>query len=245
MPASSVDLDEIARFADADQDWWNPKGAWGPLHKLNPSRIAFICEMLDNYFGEANQKKAGLAKLSVLDVGCGGGLACEPLARLGAKVTGLDVSEEALKIARAHAAQECLKIKYIHSTVEAFALGRRAFDVVLALEVLEHVASIDAFLQNVSKLLKPGGVLIASTVNRTTKSYLLGIVMAEYVLGWVPAGMHDWNKFVRPSELAEHLERAGMKLTDLTGIAFNPISGEFSLRQGRVDVNYIAAAVKS
>ncbi len=244
MPASSVDLDEIARFSSAKQDWWDPKGEWGPLHTLNPSRIAYICDAIENTFGNCQKRKGALSKLSILDVGCGGGLACEPLAKLGAKVTGLDVSEEALKIARAHAEEEGLKIDYVASTIEDFATKKRSFDVVLALEVLEHVADINSLLKSAATLLKPNGILVASTVNRTTKSYLFGIVMAEYVLGWVPSGMHDWNKFVKPSELAQHLERAGLKLADLSGIVFNPISRDFSLRKGKVDINYIATATK-
>ena len=185
---------------------------------------------------------------------------CEPLARLGAKVTGLDASDKALEAARKHAAHEKLKIIYVEGSVEDFAQGasRRSraeapakadkiggYDVILAMEILEHVADIPSFLKSASSLLKPNGILIVSTVNRTTKSFLLGIVVAEYILGWVPSGMHDWDKFIRPSELAAHLQKAGLNLTDLTGMVYSPLNGEFSLRQGKVDVNYLASAVKT
>ncbi len=237
MPASaSIDADEIARFSDCDQDWWNPNGAWKPLHKLNPARINYILEIA----------RARVKGLSVLDVGCGGGLLAEPLARMGANVTGLDASPKTIRAARAHAKQEKLKIDYRTGSVEDFARSNKSrYDIVLAMEILEHAADIGSLLRAAASALKPNGVLIVSTVNRTTKSYLLGIVMAEYVLGWVPKGMHDWERFIKPSELAALFEKAGLKLSDLKGMVFNPFSNSFSLRSDNVDVNYLAAAVKT
>ncbi len=237
----SIDQKEVARFSGQTQDWWNPEGAWSPLHKINPARLEYICKTVCSHF----KKKDPFKNISVLDIGCGGGLLSEPLARLGAKVSGLDASPKTLEAARKHAAKEKLKIAYIEGSVEDFAQGKQKYDVVLAMEILEHVADIPSFLKSAASLLKPNGILIVSTINRTTKSYLLGIVVAEYVLGWVPAGMHDWDKFIRPSELATHLQKAGLKLADLTGMVYSPLTREFSLRHGKVDVNYLASAVKT
>jgi 2-polyprenyl-6-hydroxyphenyl methylase/3-demethylubiquinone-9 3-methyltransferase len=243
MPASSsIDTDEIARFSGASQDWWNPEGLWRPLHKLNPARIDYIRKTVCDHFKRPCEGAFPFKGLSVLDIGCGGGLLCEPLARLGAKVMGLDASAKAIEVARKHAAREKLKITYIDGSVEDFARSKEKFDVVLAMEILEHVSNVGSLLRSASALLKPDGILIVSTLNRTMKSYLLGIIAAEYVLGWVPEGMHDWNKFIRPSELEAHLRQAGMKLTDLTGMVYNPLSDSFSLRRGKVGVNYLATA---
>jgi 2-polyprenyl-6-hydroxyphenyl methylase/3-demethylubiquinone-9 3-methyltransferase len=258
--SASIDSEEIARFAAHTQDWWNPDGVWSPLHRINPARIKYIESMFFAHFSGSrplcgtpasqaprNRDCDQLPFLgrSVLDVGCGGGLLCEPLARRGAKVTGLDVSVQAIATARAHAAAEKLKIAYLNGSVENLARGGKKFDAILAMEILEHVADADSLLQSAASLLKPGGIILFSTINRTMKSFLLGIVAAEYVLGWVPPGMHDWEKFVRPSELAAHLKKAGLTLSDLTGMVFNPLSGNFDLKPGKVGVNYLAAAVKS
>ncbi|MFA4995097.1 MAG: bifunctional 2-polyprenyl-6-hydroxyphenol methylase/3-demethylubiquinol 3-O-methyltransferase UbiG [Bdellovibrionales bacterium] len=256
----SIDQKEVTHFSEQPQDWWNPDGAWSPLHKINPARCEYIRKTICDHFSsprdivipaKASIQRSASARrmtqfknLSILDIGCGGGLLCEPLARLGAKVTGLDASPKTLEAARKHAKQEKLDIAYIDGSVEDYAQGKQKFDVVLAMEILEHVADIPSFLKSAASLLKPNGLLIVSTVNRTTKSYLLGIVVAEYILGWVPAGMHDWDKFIRPFELAAHLEKAGLKLIDLMGMVYNPLTGIFSLRQGKVGVNYLATAIK-
>jgi len=242
LTSASIDTNEIRRFSSHAQDWWDPDGVWSPLHKLNPVRIDYIVNKAATHFGVSGPKS--LEGLSVLDIGCGGGLASEPLARFGAKVTGLDASEKAIAAARDHAKKSRLKITYINGSVEAFARGKQKFDIIIGLEILEHVADMGALLSSVSLLLKPNGLFIVSTVNRTMKSYLLGIVAAEYILGWVPSGMHDWNKFVRPSELAGNLSKAGLTLMDLTGMIYNPLRDNFSLRQGRVDLNYLATAQK-
>ncbi len=236
MLSASVDTDELDRFSSRTQNWWDPDGPWRPLHWLTPARVEYVIQ-------STQRIEKGKIPLSVLDIGCGGGLMCEPLARCGMKVTGLDASVSAIEAAKAHAAEEKLKIAYTQGSVEDFAKSKKKFDVVLALEILEHVADIGSFLKSAAALLKPGGLLIVSTVNRTTKSFLLGIVAAEYILKWVPDGMHDWNRFLRPAELARRLENAGMELVDLTGIAYDPMEGSFSLKKNKVDVNYMATAI--
>jgi 2-polyprenyl-6-hydroxyphenyl methylase/3-demethylubiquinone-9 3-methyltransferase len=261
MPLSaSIDKEEIGRFSRHTQDWWNPQGVWSPLHKINPARLDYVRQTVCAHFAMSSESNL-FKRLSALDIGCGGGLMCEPLARLGAKVTGLDASHQAIDAAQAHATREKLKIKYIVGSVEDFAHGtngvkprstRRGqaphceggFDVILALEILEHLADIESFLRSTAALLEPDGIVIFSTINRTTKSYLLGVVAAEYVLGWVPVGMHDWNKFVRPSELEANVQKAGLALTDLTGMVYDPLDDGFSLRRGNLSVNYLASAVK-
>jgi 2-polyprenyl-6-hydroxyphenyl methylase/3-demethylubiquinone-9 3-methyltransferase len=241
---SSIDNEEIARFSSHAQDWWNPQGGLSPLHKLNPARMEYIRDTVCGHFERSTEKKAAFKGLSVLDIGCGGGLLCEPLARLGAAVTGLDASAETIMAAKAHAAETGLKIKYVVSSAEDLAHSGQQFDVITALEILEHVSDIGSLLGSAVNLLRPGGIMILSTVNRTVKSYLLGIVAAEYILGWVPTGTHDWRKFIRPSELAAHLEKAGLAITDITGMIYNPLNDSFSLRRSTVGVNYLAAAVK-
>lgn len=241
---ASIDEGEMARFSEQTQDWWNPDGAWKPLHKLNPARIDYIQNAICEHFPVANKGKTCFKTLSVLDIGCGGGLLCEPLARLGAKVTGVDASAKALDVAREHAAGQKLKITYIDGSVESLASKGQTFDVILAMEILEHVADIGSFLNAASALVKPNGLMIFSTVNRTTKSFLFGVVVAEHIMGWVPKGMHDWNKFVRPSELAVYLSRAGLELSDLMGVVYNPFKDDFKLCAGKMQINYLASAVK-
>ncbi|MFA5041524.1 MAG: bifunctional 2-polyprenyl-6-hydroxyphenol methylase/3-demethylubiquinol 3-O-methyltransferase UbiG, partial [Bdellovibrionales bacterium] len=195
-----------------------------------------------DHFKKDIQAAKPFTGLSVLDIGCGGGLLSEPLANLGAKVTGLDASEKAINVAREHAAKKKLKISYIEGSAEEFSLESKTFDVILMMEILEHAADIGSLMRSAASLLKPDGIIVISTVNRTTKSFLLGIVVAEYILGWVPKGLHDWEKFIRPSELAEHLQKAGLEIGDLTGMVYNPILDSFSLRSGMVGVNYLATA---
>ena len=245
-PAASIDKDEIARFSGHAQDWWNPQGALRSLHKLNPTRLDYIRDTVSQHFGkplgDANAKT--FKGLSILDIGCGGGLLCEPMARWGAKVTGLDASAQAIAAAKAHAVHAGLKINYRQDSAEDFSRGAQKFDVVTVLEILEHVADIGSLLRSAASMLKPDGIMILSTVNRTTKSFLLGIVAAEYILRWVPSGTHDWNRFIRPSELAAHLQKAGMTLADITSMVYDPLNNTFFLGQGTVNVNYLAAAVK-
>ena len=241
---SSIDSAEIARFSRHAEDWWNPQGALRPLHKLNPARLEYVRDQICGHFARKTGARDVLKGLTVLDIGCGGGLLCEPLARLGAKVTGLDASAEAINAARQHAEKSELDITYVCGSVEDFAQTANRYDVITALEILEHVADINSFLKGAARLLKPGGILLLSTVNRTAKSYLLGIVAAEYILRWVPKGTHDWRKFIRPSELAAHLQKTGLEVTDITGMTYAPLNDSFHLRQGGVAVNYLMAAVK-
>jgi 2-polyprenyl-6-hydroxyphenyl methylase/3-demethylubiquinone-9 3-methyltransferase len=241
MPvAASIDRKEVAQFSSHAEDWWNPKGALRPLHKLNPARLQYIRDQCLTHFGRDTLKG-----LSVLDIGCGGGLLCEPLARLGASVTGLDASAEAIKAARVHAARSKLNISYVDGSAEEQAkAGKQKYDVITLLEIVEHVADIGSLLRAAAKLLKPNGLLILSTVNRTPKSFLFGIVAAEYVLRWVPRGTHDWRKFLKPSELAAHLRDAGMGIADITGMDYDPFNDIFRLRPGEVAVNYLMSATR-
>lgn len=224
-------------------EWWDLNGKFRPLHKLNPVRLAYIRDRLCEHFKRDPKKPRPLAGLRLLDIGCGGGLVAEPLTRLGAEIVGLDASATNIGVARSHAAESELTIDYRHGTAEDLAAAGEAFDVVLALEIVEHVADLEAFFAAAGTLIRPGGALFVATLNRTPQSYLLAIVGAEYVLRWLPVGTHDWRKFVRPSELAAVLRRGGVALRDLTGIAYNPLADTW--RAGRdLAVNYMAFAVK-
>ena len=243
MPVSaSIDKDEIARFSSHAEEWWNPAGALKPLHKLNPTRLEYIRDTVCAYFKRPVGASDAFKGLSILDVGCGGGLLCEPMARLGGAVTGLDASQQGIEAAKAHAAQSGLKITYQNASAEDFARKGQQYDVITALEILEHVADIDSLLASIKTLLKPNGIVLLSTVNRTPKSFLMAIVAAEYILGWVPKGTHDWRKFIKPSELAGHLQQAGLDVSDITGMIYDPLNDCFHLKQGAVEVNYLMAA---
>ncbi len=244
--AASIAIDEIAQFSRQAGDWWNPEGVFRPLHRLNPVRLRYVRDAICVHSGREAQARESLRGLDILDVGCGGGLLTEPLARLGAHVTGLDGSREAIAVARAHAqgdgAEDRLSLPI---ALKNLADGKKRYDVITALEIAEHVADLDSFLEAIAALLKPNGMLILSTLNRTAKSFLLGIVAAEYVLRWVPRGTHQWKKFIRPSELVQRLEVNGLQAIDLTGMVFNPLNGESAnLRKGDVGVNYLMTAVK-
>ena len=237
--AASIASDEIAQFSRHAEDWWNPDGVFRPLHRLNPVRLAYIRDQACQHFGCDPQARYSLKGLKILDVGCGGGLLAEPLARMGGLVTGLDASAESITVARAHAKAAKLAIDYRAGSVEE---AKGKFDLITALEIIEHVADLDSFIASLTKLLNPNGLLIMSTLNRTAKSFILGIVAAEYILGWVPKGTHQWRKFLRPSELVRRLEQSGIRATDLTGMIFNPLRGEFELSAGDLAVNYMLSA---
>jgi 2-polyprenyl-6-hydroxyphenyl methylase/3-demethylubiquinone-9 3-methyltransferase len=243
--STSIAFEEIDRFSQYAEDWWNPDGAFRPLHRLNPVRLAYVRDRACAYFGRPTGSRQSLKGLKILDVGCGGGLLAEPLARLGGAVTGIDASKETIAIANQHAKAMRLAINYHVSSVEELARKKMRYDLITALEVIEHVADVDSFLAGLTALLKPGGLLIMSTLNRTPKSFLLGIVAAEYILGWIPRGTHDWKKFIRPSELVKRLEENGLRASDLTGLIFNPLRGEFELRKDDLDVNYLATVVSA
>lgn len=242
-PASSVTPGEIAKFTALADQWWDPEGPFRPLHKFNPARIRLIRDRLAAHFGRSATDPAPFSGLSLLDIGCGGGLVAEPMSRLGFAVTGIDAGAENVGVARVHAERLGLPIAYETAGPEGLTNRGLRFDAVLAMEVVEHVDDVPAFFQSAAALLAPGGMLIAATLNRTLKSLALAKVGAEYVLRWVPAGTHDWRKFVRPHELAAHLRGAGLSLSALTGLSYDLFTDRWK-ESGDIDVNYFAVAVK-
>jgi 2-polyprenyl-6-hydroxyphenyl methylase/3-demethylubiquinone-9 3-methyltransferase len=241
---STVDQAETAKFAAMAEEWWDPDGKFAPLHKLNPVRLEFLRDRICTHFGRDPMATRPLDGLKLADIGCGGGLLSEPLSRLGATVTGIDAEEKNLRIAATHAETVGVGVDYRCDTVEAMAARGEAFDVVLNMEVVEHVADVELFLGASAALVNPGGIMFLATLNRTLKAFGLAIVGAEYIMGWLPRGTHDWNKFVRPSELAAPLRRAGLEMTEVTGVAFNPLKDRWSLAPKDLDVNYMAVTVR-
>ena len=240
----TVDESETAKFAAMAEEWWDPEGKFRPLHRMNPVRLEFLRDRICARFGRDPLGDRPLTGLSLADIGCGGGLLAEPMARLGAEVTGIDAVDKNLGIAAAHAETMGLSIDYRCDTVEAMAARGEAFDVVLNMEVVEHVADRDAFLAAAAALVKPGGIMLLATLNRTLKAWGLAVFGAEYVLGWLPRGTHDWKKFVRPSELAAPLRRAGLEVTEITGMAYDPLRDSWAVAPRDLDVNYLAVAVR-
>jgi 2-polyprenyl-6-hydroxyphenyl methylase/3-demethylubiquinone-9 3-methyltransferase len=237
----SVDPREVAKFSALAAEWWNPAGKFAPLHKFNPVRLAFIRSEASAHFGRDAKSLRPFEGLSLLDIGCGGGLLCEPMARLGFAVTGADASEKNIGTARAHALQSGLAIAYRATSAEAFAAQGALFDVVLNMEVVEHVADVGAYLEACAALVKPGGLTIVATLNKTLKSLALAKIGAEYVLNWLPRGTHDWNRFLAPAELQAMLEQAGLKTLKIQGVSFDPLAWDWKLSTG-TDVNYMIVA---
>jgi len=235
---SSIDPDEVARFSALAAKWWDPKGEFAPLHRINPVRLGFIREQALARFGRDGAQRRPFEGLSALDIGCGGGLLCEPMARLGFSVTGVDASERNIGTASAHAAQMGLAIGYRASTAEALLAEGARFDLVLNMEVIEHVADPAQFLRDTAALLAPDGLMIVATLNRTLKSLALGKFAAEYLLRWIPPGTHDWRRFLRPDELRGFLAGASYDVAGPYGIAFDPIAGRWS-RSADTAVNYM------
>lgn len=240
----SVDPAEIAKFAAMAEEWWDPDGKFAPLHKMNPVRLEFIRDRACARFGRDAMENLPLDGLTLADIGCGGGILAEPLARLGAAVTAIDAEAKNIHIARAHMAESGVAVDYRRDTAEAMAAAGEAYDIVLAMEVVEHVADVALFLDASARLVKPGGLMIVATLNRTLKAWGLAIVGAEYIMRWLPRGTHDWKKFVRPSELARPLRQAGLEITELTGVVYNPLRARWSLAPKDLDVNYMAVAAR-
>jgi len=243
-PQSTVDPSEVAKFEAMAAEWWDPTGKFKPLHMMNPCRLDYITSQIAAEHDRDLNGPLPFAGLRILDIGCGGGLLSEPMARLGAEVTGADAAEGNLPVARIHAEQSGLTIDYRFDTAEALAAAGEQFDVVLNMEVVEHVADPLTFLSACRDLLKPGGLMLCSTINRNPKSYAVAIVGAEVIMRWLPRGTHDWSKFITPDELFDLLSNAGLKPVDRKGFIFNPISWNWSISDRDLSVNYVTASLK-
>lgn len=242
-PVSTIDQDEIDQFARLGAQWWDERGPMAMLHRFNPVRIGYIRDQMAAHFGRDPKKLGCLKDLRILDIGCGGGILSEPLARLGGKVVGADPSEANIEIAQRHAGQSGVMVDYRATTAEALADQGERFDVVLAMEVVEHVADMPLFVKRCGEMVKPGGLMIAATLNRTLKSFALAIVGAEYVLRWLPRGTHHWDKFVTPGELEAAMVKAGLRVVDERGVVYNLFADRWQLSND-MDVNYMLTAEK-
>ncbi|MFD1626530.1 bifunctional 2-polyprenyl-6-hydroxyphenol methylase/3-demethylubiquinol 3-O-methyltransferase UbiG [Azospirillum griseum] len=240
--ASTIDPADVARFSAIAAEWWDPTGKFRPLHRLNPLRLTYIRDTVCQRLGRDPLAPSPLAGLRLVDIGCGGGLLAEPFARMGAEVVGVDASDKNIKTAATHAAENAVTVDYRATTAEALAASGERFDVVLAMEVIEHVADVPLFLKSCADLLAPGGVLFLATLNRTPKSFAMAIVGAEYVLRWLPRGTHNWRQFLRPSELATAVRAHGLTMRDLTGVTYNPLTDTFKLNARDLGVNYMGWA---
>ena len=241
---TTIDPAEVAKFEAMAAEWWDPNGKFRPLHMLNPCRLDYITTQIAAEFDRDLRAERPFAGLRILDIGCGGGLLSEPMARLGAEVVGADAAERNIPVARLHAEQSGLEIDYRHTTAEALAEAGEAFDVVLNMEVVEHVADPLGYLTACRQLLKPGGLHICSTLNRNAKSFAMAIVGAEYVMRWLPKGTHDWQKFITPDELYDLLRSAGLTPVDRKGFVFNPVRWDWSLSDRDLSVNYVTASTR-
>lgn len=241
---NSIDPAEVAKFEAMAAEWWDVGGKFKPLHMMNPVRLDYITSQIAAEFGCDLTGREPFAGLRILDIGCGGGLLSEPMARLGAAVVGADAAAGNIPVAALHAQQSGLTIDYRHSTAEALAEGGEQFDIVLAMEIVEHVADPAAFVATCRTLLKPGGLMLMSTLNRTTKSFLAAIIGAEWIMRWLPKGTHDWAKFITPDELAAMIRRAGLDPVDRKGFVFNPVSWQWSISDRDMAVNYVTASVR-
>ena len=242
MKNSTINKKEIEKFSRIAEEWWSPSGKFKPLHKFNPIRIAYIRDNIIKTF-KLKHKNKPLEKVKILDIGCGGGLLSEPMHRMGAQVTGIDASEKNINIAKLHAKKNNLKIKYYCGSPENFKINNK-FDVILNMEIIEHVQDVSFFLQSCSKLLKNDGIMFVATLNKTLKSFIFAIVGAEYVLKWLPIGTHDWDKFIKPNELIDILKKNNLKLEKLDGLKFNLITDEWKLSSDK-SINYIAKFIKN
>lgn len=244
MAVDTVDPAEVAKFQAMAAEWWDPEGKFKPLHMLNPCRLDYICAQVAAEFGRNLAGDLPFKGLRVLDIGCGGGLLSEPMARLGAEVVGADAAERNIPVARLHAEQSGLAIDYRHTTAEALAAAGERFDVVMNMEVVEHVADPQAYLTACQELLKPGGLMVCSTLNRTAKSFMMAIIGAEWVMRWLPKGTHDWQKFITPDELYAMIGKAGLKAVDRRGMVFNPVRWSWNLSDRDLGCNYVTTSLK-
>jgi 2-polyprenyl-6-hydroxyphenyl methylase / 3-demethylubiquinone-9 3-methyltransferase len=242
--AGTIDRDEVARFSRVAAQWWNPRGPMAALHKFNPVRLAYIRDRAAGHFDRDPTRLDSLSGLRILDIGCGGGILSEPLARLGASVVGADPSESNIAVAKDHAARSGLALDYRNTTAEALAEAGEAFDVVLAMEVVEHVTDVGRFVELAAAMVKPGGLLFVATLNRTAKSFALAIVGAEYILRWLPRGTHQWDRFVTPNELEIAIEQSGLHIVDEIGVIYNLFADRWQLAAD-MDVNYMVVAEKA
>ena len=239
---TSINKKEIDKFSKMADEWWDPEGKFKPLHKFNPTRIKYIKENIINNFKLKNKHKP-LSGVSILDIGCGGGLLSEPMSRLGANVTGIDASDKNIKIAKLHSENNKLKINYFCSSPEKIKIKKK-FDVILNMEIVEHVEDVDFFLKSCSKLLKKNGLMFVATINKTLKSYIFAIIGAEYVLRWLPIGTHDWEKFVKPEDLKKILIKYDLSLNKLDGMNFNIFKDEWNISKD-LSINYISKFIKN
>ena len=242
MKNSTINKKEIDKFSKIAEEWWNPSGKFKPLHKFNPIRITYIKDNIINTF-KLNNKNTPLKKIKILDIGCGGGLLSEPMARLGAEVTGIDASDKNIKVAKLHAKKNKLNINYICSSPEKLKTNLK-FDVILNMEIIEHVKDINFFLKCCSKLLRKDGIMFVATLNKTLKSYLFAIIGAEYIMQWLPIGTHEWEKFVKPEDLVNILKKNNLKLDKLNGMKFNLIRDKWNISSDK-SVNYIGKFIKN
>ena len=244
MTETTINADEISKFAAMADEWWDPTGKFKPLHKFNPVRLGYIRDQAIAHFGRDGSVRRPLEGLKILDIGCGGGLLSEPLTRLGASVIGIDAGEKNIRIAALHAGQSGLAIDYRATTAEALAAGSERFDIVLNMEVVEHVDNVPLYMKSCAELVSPGGLLFTATINRTPRAYALAIIGAERVLGWLPKGTHDFKKFLTPDEIGALVSRNGLKVIERKGVVFHPIADEW--RQSRdLGINYMVLAEKA
>ncbi|MDB5507520.1 MAG: bifunctional 3-demethylubiquinol 3-O-methyltransferase/2-polyprenyl-6-hydroxyphenol methylase [Devosia sp.] len=244
MTATTINDAEVEKFGKLAEEWWNPDGKFKPIHKFNPVRLAYIRENVLRHFERDGGVMRPFEGLRILDIGCGGGLLCEPLARLGASVTGADAAERNIAIARLHAAQSGLDIDYRATTSEALAAAGESFDLVLNMEVVEHVDNVPLYMKSCADLVRPGGMMLTATINRTARAYALAIVGAEYVLRWLPKGTHDWKKFLTPEEITALITRNGMRVTDKVGVVYHPLEDAWK-KSRDLEVNYMVLAEKA
>ena len=242
MKTNTINKKEIEKFSRIAEEWWNPNGKFKPLHKFNPIRISYIKDNIINTFKVKNEKKP-LKKVKILDIGCGGGLLSEPMNRLGAEIIGIDASEKNIEVAKLHAKKNNLDIKYLCTSPENFKTDIK-FDVILNMEIVEHVKDIDSFLKSCCGLLKKRGIMFVATINKTLKSYLFAIIGAEYIMRWLPIGTHDWEKFVKPNDLVDILKKYNLKIDNLDGMKFNLIKDQWSISSDN-SINYIAKFIKN